>query len=153
MSDQKRIMPEREEQANLTFLRPERFKTDPKTGADVPDAERSDEFLLFEAMGKPKVFYGIKMNKYFRDAKCEKPYFDTEVEALGLPTTKAIEEARDKLRKKNFENKVDMSLIELCRKTAPTHMDPPDEIKARLADTDYISRSIARINRSTLGKV
>lgn len=149
---QRQMIPDREEKP-LSFVNPERWKTDPKTGLDVVDEERSEEFRLFEALGTPKVYYGVKMNKYFRDPKCEKPYLSTEIAALGLPTTQEIDAAREKLRKKSYDENLNMSALDIARATAPTHIEPPDAIKNRLASTDVTDRSIARINRSTLGKI
>jgi hypothetical protein len=137
-------------QEPLSFSSPHVMKKDAERDLMVVDYDASEIAYCFQALGRPSVYYLAKANKYFKDAKCTNPMSDTEVESLGLPLPLVLETKRRKIREEaNREGRL-LKEKELYSTTVPTHMDPPEHIKARLVNMDPTERMIQRINRSAL---
>lgn len=136
----------------IDFSHPHKLERDPKSGHVRPNLDKSEEFVLLEAVGTPKVFYAKKQNKYFKDEQCTKEYSNEELERLELPRPFEIEAARRKLIKAANDAGQPIDMAELRSATAPQMIQPPVGIRERIITVDPVERIINRINRSTLGK-
>lgn len=134
------------------FTSPTAFRKNPKTGYLEVDKEKSELCRLLEAYGRPKVYYGAKINKYFKDPKFTNPYADSEIQSLGLPIPAEIQAARKKMIEAALKEGTSVDMDEVLNKTSPSTLEPPPEVKARLVQVSPADRLISRVNRSTLGK-
>jgi len=138
----------------VTFNNPHKFEKVPGKDSTKQhiNYKKSEICVLLEALGTPRVFYAGRQNKYFKDADFTNLFTDEEVQKLGLPIPAELEDQRRKLQKKVLDGGLDMTYDDIIKKTMPTVLEPPDHIKAKLANLDPTERAIRRINRSTLGK-
>lgn len=137
----------------IAFNNPHKYKKDGKSPNKYRiDYKKSEICRQLGAFGKPDVYYAAKMNKYFKDQKFERPFTDDEIKALDLPIPAEIESKRKKLRKAVLDGESELSEVEILEQTCPAFMDVPERIKQRLANTDNEARTIARLNRSIVGK-
>lgn len=135
-----------------TFKKPDAFKLDPEKGYLVRDDENSEEFLLFETIGLPRVVYAVKENRYYKDLDCEKPYSDGDLQKMGLPLPIEIETERQKLIKEANNSGKLVSMKDIYRKTSPQPMDYPDQFKHLREIENPLARDIARLQRAVLGR-
>ena len=134
----------------LTFLRPDVFKKVQGRKGLVRDEEASEEFLLMETLGCPKVFYAVKSNQYFKDPDCDHKFTDTELQALGLPIPVEIKAARTRLMKAALDASEVPDMPAIYRATSPKSLPLPEHLKARFDHRPVEEKTIARINRSSL---
>jgi len=134
------------------FRKPDVFERDPKSGVSKINREKSEICVLLEALGQPKVYYGAKVNAYFKDPDFENKYTDEEIQQLGLPIPIEIETTRRKLIKAKMEAGEAFNRETLLRDTCPKTLEPPAAIKERLVNVGPLERMINRVNRSTIGK-
>jgi hypothetical protein len=141
-----------ENEKKLTFENPDVFTKDPSTGMQKIDREASEQCILLEALGTPKVFYAAKANKYYRDAKFTNEFSNDELQKLGLPIPVEIEATRKRLMKAAIEAGKAPDMAAILSATSPKVLDYPEAIKSKIAVVDPMERMINRVNRSTLGK-
>lgn len=136
----------------ITFMQPDHFVRDEETGFSRVDASKSEDFVLLDALGQPKVFYAIKANKYFKNPECTKEYTNTELVSLELPTPAEISAARTKLINELVDKGVEFSRNDVYAATAPSVLKPRADIDKRLYQPTYEEKMIQKLNQATLGK-
>ncbi|MHA1962083.1 MAG: hypothetical protein ACW99U_17905 [Candidatus Thorarchaeota archaeon] len=141
------------EEKDVNFREPHKFEPAKEGGGKYNiNYKKSEIGVALGALGRPTVFYLGKANKYYKNADCTKLFTDEEIQAMNLPIPAELENERKKLRKQVVDGELDLSMDEIIQKTMPEKLDPPDNIKAKIAAPDATDRMVRRINRSTLGK-
>jgi hypothetical protein len=135
-----------------SFKKPSTLVMDKEKGYQVVDQKASEDYILLEALGTPKVFYAVKANKYFKDADSTKLFSDEEIRALELPIPAEIENARRKMIKAANDAGEAMDFKAMYNATSPKEILPPKAVQDRLVTVNPLERTIQRINKSTLGK-
>lgn len=145
-------MDEQTKEFRPTFSKPDKFERDEETGYSRVDAKGSEEYILLEALGQPRVFYAMKANRYFKDGDCTKEFSNSELESLNLPLPTQIQAARTKLIDELVAKGVDFNRSDVYAATAPSILRPRADIDKRLYQPTYEEKMIQKLNQATLGK-
>ncbi len=137
-----------------TFKEPNVFEPHPEDSSrQRVDKKRSEEYRLFDALGRHKVIYAVKENRYYKDFDCSVPYKDEEIQELGLPVPVDIAILRKKLVEKALEEGPEaLDMDKIYAVTTPKGIEPPPRIKEKLVQESDEDKMIRRINRSALGR-